>query len=265
MITAEIKQWIQRELPVIFREDDEIQQFILDLTRARYADKLTTESRFDRILDELQRDREEQHHKWEANQQTIREMLARHDAHDRNWEANQQQWKANQQQWKDNQQQWEANQQQWEANQQTIREMLDQIKAQQQKHDSSIGALGSRWGMQAEAAFRNALAAILERSFGVQVVNIMEFDDAGEVFGHPDQVELDVIIRNGTVIICEIKSSMSRSDVYTFSRKVKFYERMHQCTADRRIIITPMIREDDRQLAAKLNLEVYTYSGDVQL
>lgn len=234
MITAEIKQWIQRELPVIFREDVEIHQFILELTRSQYADKQVTESRFDRILDELQRDREEQRWKWDEHLQAEK-------------------------QYQDEQNR------KWDENQQTIKGILARIEAQQQKHDSSIGALGSRWGLQAEEAFRNALAAILERSFGVQVVNVTEFDDTGEVFGRPDQVELDVIIHNGMLILCEIKSSMSRGDVYIFSRKVTFYERLHQCKADRRIIITPMIREDGRRTAEKLNLEVYSSTQDVNL
>ncbi len=47
-------------------------------------------------------------------------------------------------------------------------------------------------------------------------------------------------------------------------RKVKFYEQLHQCSTDRRIIITPMIREDGRT-AEKLHLiEVYSYAQDVK-
>ena len=57
MLTAEIKQLIKRELPVIFREDVEIHQFIIELSNERFADKRETESRFDRIMDELRRDR----------------------------------------------------------------------------------------------------------------------------------------------------------------------------------------------------------------
>jgi hypothetical protein len=45
--------------------------------------------------------------------------------------------------------------------------------AQAKKFDRSIGALGSRWGLQSEEAFRNALAGILEENFHVQVLNIM--------------------------------------------------------------------------------------------
>ncbi len=130
--------------------------------------------------------------------------------------------------------------------------------------ERSIIALGAWTGLYPEESYRNLLAPILERIFGAQVLNIKKFDDAGEVyFGFPEHVELDVIISNGTLILCEIKSSMSRSDVYIFSRKIIFYERLHQCKADRRIIVTPMIREDARRTAAKLNIEVSSYAEDV--
>lgn len=61
------------------------------------------------------------------------------------------------------------------------------------KHESTIGALGSRWGIASEVSFCNALQGILEQSFGVQVLNLNLFDQEGEVFGRPDQVEIDLI------------------------------------------------------------------------
>ena len=72
MSVTEIKQIIRRELPAIMREDVDMQQFILYLTRTQFADKRETESRFDRLLDELRRDREEQSRKWDENQEALR-------------------------------------------------------------------------------------------------------------------------------------------------------------------------------------------------
>ena len=97
------------------------------------------------------------------------------------------------------------------------------------------------------------------------MLNITEFDDTGEVFGQPDQVELDVIMQDGVLIICEIKSSMSRGDVYIFSHKVTFYERLHNRTASRSLIISPMVSDDARRTAEKLGLEVFSYAEDVKL
>lgn len=44
-----------------------------------------------------------------------------------------------------------------------------------------------------------------EDRFHVEVLRVNEFDDEGEVFGLPDQVELDVIIRDGELLIGKIK------------------------------------------------------------
>ena len=85
----------------------------------------------------------------------------------------------------------------WEANQQELLRLHEEIMAQAKKHDRSIGALGARWEMQSEKAFRDALAGILEENFGVQVISVNDYDDQGVVFGRPNQVELDVIIKNG--------------------------------------------------------------------
>ena len=275
MLNTDVKQWKKRELPVLFREDVEIHQFILELTRPQYADKQVTDSRFDRLLDELRRDREaqtrkweEQNRKWDAHlqaekqyQEEQKRQWAEHvREHAQSQAEDRRKWDAHLQAEKQSQ---EEQKRQWDENQQAIRDILARLEAQQSKHDSSIGAIGARWGFQAEEAFRNALASILGKSFGVQVLNITEFDAAGEVFGHPDQVELDVIIRNGMLILCEIKSSMSRGEVYLFGRKAQFYERLRQCQAARRIIITPMIREDGRHGAAKLGIEVCSFAEDV--
>jgi hypothetical protein len=171
---------------------------------------------------------------------------------------------------------WEEQTRKWEENQQELRAMreettarfdriLDQIEAQTKKYDQGIGALGARWGLHTEQSFRNALKGILEDSFGVEVLNVTEFDDAGEVFGRPDQVELDVIIQDGTLILCEIKSSMSKADMYTFERKVRFYEKRHARKVHRALVISPMVEERARTIAAKLGLEVYSHAREVPL
>ena len=222
MSVMQIKQIIRRELPVIMREDVEMQQFILHLARTQFADKTETESRFDRQLDELRRGREEQSRKWDEQNRK------------------------------------------WDENQKVINQMLQEIQGLSRKHDSTIGALGARWGLHTEQSFRSALKAILEDSFAVEVQNVTEFDEAGYVFGHPDQVELDIIIKDGLLIICEIKSSMSRSDVYTFGRKVEFYEQEHKQKATRKLVISPMVDEYAQRVAKKLGIEVYSYAEAVE-
>jgi len=106
---------------------------------------------------------------------------------------------------------------------------------------------------------------VLTESFGVEVLNINEYDDVGEVFGRPDQIELDIIVRNGTLIIFELKSSTDRSQLYIFSRKIAFYEKRHQRTADRKILVSPFIHPRAQELAQELGIETYGDSSEVEL
>lgn len=227
-----LKETIKKELPGLLRDDPTLRAYILELTRSEYAGHQETQDRFWEVLAELRSDREEQARKW--------------DEHNRKWDED----KAEQNR-------------KWEANQEELRRLHEAIMAQALKHDRSIGALGSRWGMQSEAAFRNALAGILEKSFAVEVLNVSEYDASGEVFGRPDQVELDVIIKNGLLLICELKSSIDKAGMYIFERKARFYEKRHQQKANRLIVISPMIDSRARRVAEKLGIEMYSDSLDI--
>ncbi len=223
--SAQLISAIKRELPSLLQQDPALRDFIMDLTRREYAPRTATEQRIDRVLDELQRDRERQDAKW-AEQR-------------------------------------EEQNKKWEENQKELLRLHEEIMAHANRYDRQIGALGSRWGLQSEAAFRNALKGILEKTFGVEVLNINDYDQSGEVFGRPDQVELDVIIKNGMLLICELKSSIDKAGMYIFERKARFYEKRHQRTADRLIVISPMVDAKAMKVAEKLQIEVFSDATDV--
>jgi len=213
---------------------------------------------FAKLYEQLNHDREEQARKWETNREELRQLhqdaKERQAEQNRKWQANQEELRQLHQDAKERQA--EQNRK-WEANQEELRQLHQEIMAQTLKHDRGIGALGSRWGLQSEKAFRDALAAILEKSFNVQVLNVNEYDDQGEVFGRPDQVELDVIVHNGSLIICELKSSIDKAGMYIFERKARFYEKRHQRTATRLMVISPMIDARARKVAEQLGIETY--------
>ena len=79
-----------------------------------------------------------------------------------------------------------------------------------------------------------------------------------------DQVELDVIIRNGVLLICELKSSMDKAGMYAFERKARFYENRHQRKANRLIVISPMIDPKAQKVAEKLGIDTYSDSLNVE-
>ncbi|MDZ7266040.1 MAG: DUF3782 domain-containing protein [candidate division KSB1 bacterium] len=250
--TEQIKSLVRSELTHLLEEDDTCRRLVAGITADQYAEKERTEDRIDRILAELKADRERQDKKWEENQ--------------RRWEQSQEE---NRKKWEENERRWERNQEEsrkkWEENQKVIREMLASIKALERRIDHSIGALGARWGMQSEASFRNGLKAILEESFKIKVEHYQDYDEHGLVFGRPEQVELDVIIYNGFLILCEIKSSMSKSDIYAFWRKKEFYEHRHGRKADRNIVISPMVDPKAHVAAQQLGVEVYSFADEVDL
>ncbi len=230
----ELKKAIFSDLPKMMRTEPEIRDFILRITQEMYAGKQETESRFDRMMDELKRDRERWNQEWIEYRQAQEEK-------------------------------WEENQKQWTENQKTINTILQSIQSQEKRYDSTIGALGARWGIHSEAAFRNGLKAILEDSFGVTVKRYEDYDHEGQVFGRPDQIEMDLIIHNGTVILCEIKSSMDKAGMYVFWRKKQFYEQKHGIQASRTMVISPMIDDPGKRVAQDLGIEIYSYSDSVPL
>lgn len=224
--------------------------------------------------------------KWEEQKRKDEEHNRKWDEQNQKWEEQNQKWKEQNRKWEEQNRKWEEqrveqnrkwdeqNQKwaelrveqnlKWEEAGKRFDKLHEEIMAQAQKHDRSIGALGSRWGMQSEKAFRDALAGILEKSFGVQVVNVNDFDDQGEVFGRPEQVELDVIVKNGLLLICELKSSIDKAGMYMFERKARFYEKRHQRTADRLLVISPMIDARAQKVAERLGIETFGDSTDVK-
>ncbi len=130
--------------------------------------------------------------------------------------------------------------------------------------DNKIVGLGARWGIMSEEAFRNGLKGILTEEVGLKVERYEGYDEEGYVFGHPDQIELDVIVKDGILIIIEIRSSMSRSDVYTFQRKIEFYEKIHDVKVNRKIVLSPFIDHRVIPVANSLRVETYSSASDVR-
>ncbi|MEB3145877.1 MAG: DUF3782 domain-containing protein [Cylindrospermopsis raciborskii 1523720] len=296
----DFKQLLKQQLPALIQEDVEVRDLLVRAISSYFAGSLETESHFDLVLGEIRRDREEQSRKWDENKRELeldrQEQARKWDENKRELELDRQEqarkWDENKQEfdrvfaqmeldrqeqarkWDENKRELELDRQEqarkwdeqtgkWNENRQEFDRVIAAIDRMSRKHDIAISGLGSRWGLCSESSFRNGLKAILEESFGVEVLNIVEYDDQGIVFGRPDQVELDLIIRNGELIICEIKSSVSKADLYTFYRKVDFYQQQHQRQATRKIVISPMVHPSANSIASKLGIEIYSSSEDV--
>jgi hypothetical protein len=122
---------------------------------------------------------------------------------------------------------------------------------------AQIGGLGARWGMRTEEAFRQGMRAILEE-IGFTIERFLDYDTSGEVFGVPDQVELDVVVQNGKVFVLEIKSSLSRADVASFDRKATYYARKSGRAVTRKLIVTPYLDPRAEEISLRLGVEICT-------
>jgi hypothetical protein len=133
----------------------------------------------------------------------------------------------------------------------------DEVARLRRSMEMRLGGLGARWGAQTEEAFRNAMKTILEE-VGFTAKRYLTYDTEGEVFGRPDQIELDVVIRDGKVIVVEIKSSLDREQVHLFSRKVAFYARKTGQQVARQVIVTSYTERGALELAEVLGVEICT-------
>ena len=238
MTVEDLKARMHTELPELLKQDAGFRQWLEQLIRQTAVTPESFDARFERMLREFAADRAEQRRRWDEHDREWKEWVAKFDAHT------------------------QEQARKWDEQNRKNNALLEEIKTSRSRQEQGIGALGARWGIASEHSFRAALKGILEKSFGVKVLNVNEFDDEGTVFGAPDQVEIDIIIKNGDLILCELKSSMSKSDMYTFDRKVSFYERRHQRLAQRKIAISPMVPPPVRAIADKLGIEVFGYAED---
>ncbi len=253
MIEAEIKALIQKELPRAIAEEPGVRDFVLRTVSEYYTPRTEFDEKFDRVLNELQRDREEQARKWDEQNRKFDAFQAEQA---RKWDEQARKWDEQNRKWEENNQRLDRIEAQNSAT-------LEEIQKANRRYESAIGAIGSRWGLYSEASFRNGLQAILGQSFGVEVLNLTLYDQEGEVFGRPEQVELDIIIKNGLTIVCELKSSIDKAGMYIFGRKADFYAKNQNRVVNRKIVISPMVDERAVPVAKSLGIEIYSYADVV--
>ncbi len=152
--------------------------------------------------------------------------------------------------WENQNKLWESSNKLWEEVKNLRKDFL--------RLDRNIRALGARWGVMAESAFRNSLKGLLEKSFNIKVERWTSYDNEGLVYGYPSDVEVDVAIRDQELILIEVTSHAKKSDVSLFNRKAIFYEKKVGKKPSRLLLVTPYADDDAQELAKKLKIELYT-------
>ena len=144
---------------------------------------------------------------------------------------------------------------------------MEEMRAEFQERfiifDKKLDALGARWGIMSEEAFRNGLRHLLEERFKVRVERWVFFDSEGYVFGHPSVVDADVVIHDREHILVEIKSSVSKGDVAVFKRIGDLYERVKKLRP-KLMIISPWVDEGAKELAQIFGIDIESVESIVK-
>ena len=134
---------------------------------------------------------------------------------------------------------------------------MESLKQRMGALERTLGAIGARWGIMTEDAFRRGVRALFADQPDLRVEQWRYRDEAGRVFGYPADIELDAVIRNGLHVLVEIKSSVSAGDVVTFARKGELYTEVTGQRPQRRLIISPFVDERAVEAARRLGVEVH--------
>jgi hypothetical protein len=121
---------------------------------------------------------------------------------------------------------------------------------------SAVQAIGMRYGVFTEKAFREGLKYLIEDLLKVYKVERWEYyDNEGIVYGHPSVIEVDVLIRDKERVLVEYKSLADKSDVAELYRIGILYERVTG-VKPRLLMVAAGIKRRALELARQLGVEI---------
>jgi hypothetical protein len=124
----------------------------------------------------------------------------------------------------------------------SIEERMAMFKEEMRKLWLALNALGVKWGVLNEGAFRSGVWELLGDA-GCAVERWIHYDDRGYVYGYPSEVELDVVVRDGGTFAVEITSSLRRGDLQQIKRKVELFSAVTGRRVDAVYVTTPLIHD----------------------
>ena len=128
------------------------------------------------------------------------------------------------------------------ATKEELRAVETSLREEIRKLWLALNALGARWGVFSEDAFRSGVRELLKDA-GYIVDRWVYYDDKGYVYGYPSEVELDIIIKDGRTLAVEITSALRRGDLQQIRRKVELFSTVTGRRVDAVYVITPFIHD----------------------
>ncbi|MEM0374473.1 MAG: PD-(D/E)XK nuclease family protein [Ignisphaera sp.] len=125
--------------------------------------------------------------------------------------------------------------------------------------ETIITGLGARWGIMNEDSFRQGIREILSNT-GWKVSKEVLYDKDGYVYEEPSDVEYDIVVKDGNVILIEITSSLKRGDLPIIKRKKELYEKVKNVKVILVYVVTPFVHdrypERVKAMAKDMGIEV---------
>ena len=207
----EIKRLIYEELPKIIREHPEVRVELWNVLTGVFAPKEETEDRFEKLLKEIQKQREEANKRFEEHDKRFNALWSevralreeanrRFEEHDKKFNALWAEVRAlreeSNKRFEEHQKRFEEHDRKFntlwaevralrEDSNRKFEEMLNEIRRVDRRIDRTIGALGARWGISTEHTFREAMRSVIEDITGLKVERYLKYDTEGKVFGRP--------------------------------------------------------------------------------
>jgi hypothetical protein len=137
-----------------------------------------------------------------------------------------------------------------------IAELRQALERAVSRLERRMDAIGARFGLLAESAFRDGMRGILQEHVGLRVVQWRYYDEQGIVHGFPSWVEADLLIHDDEHWLVEIKAHFSRADIAEFYRIGQLYQQVTG-VAPRLIGIAPSVDEQAKEWAQRFGITLY--------
>ena len=238
MVASEIIE-LKKKLISLLKEDEEFRLVVVGLIG------------YSEVLKRLDRHEEEMRRVWESIEKLREDFLIFVKEQEKRWEENNRRWE-------ENSRRWEETYKRFEVIENELKRLREDFNRAFESLSRRVDALGARLGIIAEGSFREGMRGVVEEVFGVgEVRRWVYYDDKGEVLGYPSVIEVDLLIRDRTHVLVEVKASTSDSDVSKLWRVGKLYERVVGIKPEL-VIITPFIDRGGLRTAKELGVKVYT-------
>jgi hypothetical protein len=135
-------------------------------------------------------------------------------------------------------------------------EINEQLRGMREDFHNAISGVGSRWGVDAERAFRAGMRKILKENYGVDVEEYYIEDKEGVIKGRYAKYQVDLLVKDSVHILVDIKSSADDFDVYKLHQLGEIYRSMTGIKP-RVILVAAYVREEAMEEAMRC--------GDVEI